>query len=391
MRVLLSFPGRLDGHATATSARNQVLGLHDLGVQVTVFVTTVGDAGLPDGVRVHETRRFGPQRKLRVPHRAISAPQFHIFHDLIVSRFVARNAERYDVVHAWPRACLHTLRAARSAGVRALRESPNEHTASGFAASAQACRDIGVGLPPDHSHRFDAEVLAREEAEYAAASGILVPSEFVRASFIARNWEPDRLLRHSYGCDIGHFTPDPRPRDARQPFRAAFIGRGDPTKGLHVALEAWRRSGLSESGRLEVCGSVMPEYAAAMKETLADPSVHVRGFLADVAPVHRDADVLLLPSWTEGSALVAMEAQASGSVPLVSEACGQLGTPGETSLVHRTGDVDGLVMHLDSLNRDRDRLARMRANCIAMRDAISWQAAARRLAAAYELAARLPN
>jgi D-inositol-3-phosphate glycosyltransferase len=390
MRVLYSYPGRLDGAATATTARNQILGLHDLGVELTVCCTLIGKISLPDGIRVHQTRRFGPGTKLRVPHRAIGPSRILPLHDAIVSRHVTRNATQYDIVHAWPRACVRTLRAARAAGVRALRESPNEHTASGFAASAAACRSIGVCLPAGHSHRFDAAVLAREEAEYAAASAILVPSDFAHVSFVERGFAPERLLRHSYGCDLAQFTPDSSPHNKR-PLRAAFIGRGDPTKGLHVAIAAWRRSGVSRTGTFDVCGNLLPDYAAAMNESLAVPSVRVRGYIPDTANVHRDADVLLLPSWTEGSALVTMEAQASGCVPLVSAACGQLGVSGETSLMHRVGDADELAGHLDLLNDDRDMLARMRSNCIAMRDEVSWRAAARRLAGAYERAIRLPD
>jgi D-inositol-3-phosphate glycosyltransferase len=97
----------------------------------------------------------------------------------------------------------------------------------------------------------------------------------------------------------------------------------------------------------------------------------------------RAADVLLLPSLNEGSALVTYEAQASGCVLLVSDATGAPAEHMVHGLVHPAGDETALAEHLRLLTTDRDLLARLRGDVIAGRDRLSWDAAAGGLADAY--------
>ena len=115
----------------------------------------------------------------------------------------------------------------------------------------------------------------------------------------------------------------------------------------------------------------------------------VKGFVPDVAAVMRDSDVLLLPTVEEGSALVTYEAQASGCVPVVSDAAGARCTHLEDALVHEAGDVAALTEHLRLLAGDPDLLARLRARTLARRDELTWEQGARDLEGLYrELLAR---
>ena len=45
-----------------------------------------------------------------------------------------------------------------------------------------------------------------------------------------------------------------------QGLTAVFVGRGEPNKGLHLALRGWLDSGAAEHGRLLVCGEILPSY-----------------------------------------------------------------------------------------------------------------------------------
>jgi glycosyltransferase involved in cell wall biosynthesis len=57
------------------------------------------------------------------------------------------------------------------------------------------------------------------------------------------------------------------------------------------------------------------------------------------------------------------------------------------SLVHAVGDVDALTRHLTLLDEDRERLAEMRAACLAGAPALTWEAAGRQLLEVYERSA----
>jgi glycosyltransferase involved in cell wall biosynthesis len=295
----------------------------------------------------------------------------------------------FDLVHAWPRACLSTFAAARQVGLTSFRESPNPHTATAFAAAKAAAVSVGVSVPRDHSHFDDPERLAAEVREYAAADFILVPSEFVRTSYVELGLDPACLLPHRYGFDPERFPePDGPARTERDGFTALFLGSGEPRKGLHLALEAWASAALDEDSSLVVAGRLEAPYEAALRPLTDRASVRLIGFQRDTGGLLRGSDVLLLPSLSEGSALVTYEAMASGVVPLVSSAAGAPVVDGVDGLVHDVGDVETLAAQLRLLHSDRHRLQRLRAAGLRRRDELNWAAAAKTLDGAYRLGLR---
>ena len=118
-------------------------------------------------------------------------------------------------------------------------------------------------------------------------------------------------------------------------------------------------------------------------DRLAHPSVELRGVTPTPIEELARADVLLLPSLEEGSALVTYEAQVAGCVPLVSRAAGALLDHDVHGLVHEAGDVETLTAQLDLLDRSPATLHRLRDAAMAHAPELSWEAAARSLLAAY--------
>jgi glycosyltransferase involved in cell wall biosynthesis len=240
-------------------------------------------------------------------------------------------------------------------------------------------------LPPDHHHRYDARQLRRELEEFAAADFLLVPSAYVERTFLDRSFPPERLLRHRYGFDPAFFGRSASASPANgDGLTVLFVGRGEPNKGLHHALQAWVDSGVGERGRLLLCGDVLPAYRERLGSLLAHPSVHDLGFVDDVGSLMGSADALMLPSLSEGSALVTYEAQAAGCALLVSEAAGAHCEHMQEGLVHAPGDVAMLTEHLRLLDDDRDLLHALRRRALANADRLTWAAAGERLLSAYE-------
>jgi glycosyltransferase involved in cell wall biosynthesis len=167
-----------------------------------------------------------------------------------------------------------------------------------------------------------------------------------------------------------------------------FVGRCEPRKGLHYALEAWHRSGAPAHGRFVICGAYVPGYRDVLAGWLDGASVEERGYVTDVSGEMRKADVLVLASIEEGSALVTYEARASGCVLLVSEAAGAKLEDGRHGFVHRVGDVDQLASQLQALMADRALLQRLRSDSLADLDSLTWSAAAGTQCALYEQAIR---
>lgn len=378
LHVWYSFPHTLGSPGIGTTALSQVRGLAESGVRLQVFCTFSRAEPLAD-VAFSETLRIGGRR---LPHRAIGVQRAYRLHDWLVARALRRTRTPPDVIHAWPGACLVTFAAARRAGVLSLREAPSPHTASAFERASNAAAELGLEVPPGHSHRPDPKRLAKEIAEFDAADFVLVPSDYVARSFVDHGHAPDRLLRHRYGFEPSAF-PEPPPREPDRPFTVVFMGRGEPNKGLHHALRAYVEAGLSGVGRFLICGRIQPSYRTVIADLLARSGAEELGFVDDAGGVLRGADVLVLPSVTEGSALVVFEAMASGAVPVVSDASGAPVIPGADGLVHAVGDVATLACDLAALAADPARLAAMRASALARRDELSWRTAGVELRDAY--------
>jgi glycosyltransferase involved in cell wall biosynthesis len=380
VRILYSFPEAVGKPGIGLTALKQVEGLAELGHAVTLMCTHLM-VGLPPSVRVHQTFTVGGRR---IPHRVLGFDRTYRMHDTIVANHLHKHPNSYDVVHAWPSAALETLRAARAIGVPALREAPNTHTDAAFEAVHAECARIGYQLPSTNSHARNPARLERELQEYDAATKVLVPSDHVAKTFLDRGVPDERLARHQYGYDPAQIPVLP---SENEPLRVLFVGRCEPRKGLHLALEAWARSGLGARGcKFLIAGRFAPHYERLCGAGLALEGVQVVGFIEDPARIYSMGHVLMLPSVEEGSALVTYEARGAGLVPLVSEAAGARCDHGRTGLVHAVRDIDAMVDHLHLAADPRAREA-MRAESLKELPSLTWRAAAARLSACYESAA----
>lgn len=376
LRIAYSFAFTLGDPGIGTTALHQVRGLIERGHEVTVCCTSLS-APLEGAARIVTTLTLAGRR---IPHRALGGLNAFRYHDFRVARTVARGS--FDIVHCWPRATLATARAARERGAKVVREAPNTHTAHAYETVARELETLGLPPARGHSHAGDARILALEEAEFRTADLVLAPSEFVRQTFLERGFEPDRLALHQYGCDVSRFA-GPRQPSGDGRLTALFVGRCEPRKGLHYALDAWLASGAAEHGRLVICGSFYPGYRELLRDRLAHPSVEVAGFVPDPAPLMRASDVLLAPSIEEGSALVTYEAQAAGCVLLASDAAGARCEHLVHGLIHPARDVETLTEHVRMVDRDRDLLERLRSASVARREELDWARAAEVLEGVY--------
>ncbi|MFZ4519924.1 MAG: glycosyltransferase family 4 protein [Microthrixaceae bacterium] len=382
--VLLSTPFDLGLPGVATTAMRQAVTTHGAGCDVSVICSGVlPTVRLPHGVAVTTTLTLAGRS---VPRRVVGRRRALDLHDRRSADLLRRDPERFDVVHVWPGACRRTLMAAKELGIPALRESPSAHTATALEESAREQAVVGISLPARHAFADNPEKIRREEEEYELAHAVVAPSDYVVDTFMARGFPREHLLRDRYGFDPATCAaprgPDPRDRPEHR-FTAVFVGRCEPTKGLHYALDAWHRSGAAASGRFIIVGDWVPGYAEALQEQLDHPSVELRPFTAAVGPVMREADVLVLASVTEGSALVTYEAQACGTSLLVSDHSGAVMTDGVQGMVHPARDVDVLTTQLAEVHRDPDLRRSLRTAALAARDDLTWDAAGRDLAALY--------
>lgn len=384
MRVLYSFPDVVGKAGIGWVAYHQVRGLLEAGVNVILFCTSIHP-----GIELSRIQRLVTTLavgRVRVPHRALGVDRSFRYHDWRVARALTRLRNEVDLIHCWPRGVIRSAAVAQSMNLPVLREVPNTHTAHAFEVVEREHRALGVRVPPGQTHTFDARVLALEEAEYRAADRLLVPSPLSERTFLERGFPPEQLALHGYGFDPERFSPGPARRSGDGPLTVLFAGRCEPRKGLHHALRAWHESGLAERGRLILCGNFVSGYRELLEPHLSHPSVELRGFVSDLETTMKEADVLLLPSLEEGSALVTYAAQGCGCVPVVSDAAGARCTHLRDGLVHEAGDVRALSEHLRMLDGDRALLKRLREATLQTAQTLTWGDATKRLIAIYEQA-----
>jgi len=385
VRVLYSFPHKIGDGRICHTAWQQVAGAAAAGGELTVFPGVV-HRRLPDGVHVSPTLARG---RWRLPYRALGRVKTLALHDRIVARRLERIAGQVDVVHTWPLGALETLRTAKALGIPTVLERPNTHTRYAYTVVQEECDRLGVPLPPDHEHAYNEEILAKEEAEYALATKLLCPSDFVLQTFVDQGHGREQLVRHFYGFDHDRFFPaDGGERDG---LTALYVGVAAVRKGLHFALEAWLASRASERGRFLVAGEILPDYERKLAPMLAHPSVHVLGHRDDVPELMRRSDVLVLPSIEEGSALVTSEAAASGCIPLVSAVSSGVCVHDVNALVHTPRDVATLTEHLTAVADSTELRERLRAGCLRTAHDFTWAKAGERLLEVYrDVAGRAP-
>lgn len=375
--VLYSFPGAIGGPGFGVIAWHQVNQLVLEGHNVTLVVGSVARPVVGIRAIVRSLDLVG-----RIPERTIGRARAFAWHDWRARRVLASGT--FDIVHTWPLAAARTLELAKRLGVTGIREAPNTHLAQACTLVSREYARLGLAIPLAWSKFGDGDRLELEEREYAAASALLVPSDAVAQSFAMRGFDPARLIRHQYGFDPANIRVPVR--EAEHPFTAVFIGRCVPRKGLHYALEAWLSSRASESGRLLIYGAFDDDYRDVLRESLAHPSVIVCGPTPKPGSAYAKADVLLLPSVEEGSALVTYEAQGAGVIPLVSSASGAAVEHGVNGLVHEAGDTATLAAHLDILYDNPKARRQLRAAALTEAQVLTWPVAGRVLVQAYRTA-----
>jgi glycosyltransferase involved in cell wall biosynthesis len=379
IRVLYSFPHKLGADRICSTAWHQVESLAKAGADVLAFPGVLHRA-LPENVKVRPTLAWG---KLRLPYKLTGRIRALALHDYIVARRLEKLAEQVDIVHVWPVAALETIKTANRLGIPTVLERPNANTRFAYETVQKECARLGVMLPPGHEYEYNTEILEKEEEEYSRAFRLLCPSDFVLKTFVDQGYSRHKLLRHFYGVDAHLFRPNGKSSEPGMRLTMLFVGVCAVRKGVHFALEAWLRSPAHKTGKFLIAGEFLPAYRDKLAPMLRDPSVEVLGHRKDVADLMRKADILVLPSIEEGSALVTSEARASGCVLLVSDAAGAICTHMENALVHHAGDVSGLAEHITLLHKDRRLLARLRANSLRTVPTITWESSGERLVQLY--------
>jgi glycosyltransferase involved in cell wall biosynthesis len=200
---------------------------------------------------------------------------------------------------------------------------------------------------------------------YRRVTTVATTSEALRIELLERfGVEATRATTILNGADIDVFNPDVELRNSPAPFDryCLFVGRLTPRKAADLLLEA-----LVEAPRVNCVFAGDGPERSKLEQLAAELGVTERvAFLGDVspqmlAPLYVRADLLVIPSFSETTPLVAFEAMACGTPVLSSRVAGlpDVVHDWSTGFLVKPGDVGQMAIAMRFLTADRPALVRM--------------------------------
>ena len=221
---------------------------------------------------------------------------------------------------------------------------------------------------------------------YEQADCILCPSKFVEQSFLSKGFSADRLIKVNFG-----FPPIARDvleynKTKNGVFRLLYVGQLHYRKGLHYAIEAFRK--LRHPKKEFIIVGPKTTFTGLEKTRIPD-GVYFTGPLKgeELQNQYRKANVFVLPSLEEGLALVQGEALSSGLPLIITHNTGgeDIIKNGREGFVVSPGEIDPLAERMQEM-ADNELLAEQMslAALETAKNLGSWSKASGRLIAQLE-------
>lgn len=217
----------------------------------------------------------------------------------------------------------------------------------------------GLTPPPEKLH-----ITQREEAIYAVADAITVPSRVAKRSFVAMGIPDTKVIVIPYGVRLDRFkkTQD-APGDS---FEVLFAGQVSVRKGIPYLLQAFAKL-RHPNKHLTVVGAVAAEMNALLQRLPTD-AVTFTGSLPQAGLIERmgRSHVLVLPSVEEGLALVQAQAMACECPVIATRATGaeDLFSDAVEGFIVEDRDVAALTERMQRLADDPALRAQMGAAAV---------------------------
>ncbi len=271
-----------------------------------------------------------------------------------------RQGKRLDALIGISGSSLRAGRLAQGHGAKFICDRGSTHQRFQEQTVSEEYRRWGV----DHPVSDERDTL-REEAIYAAADAITVPSSAACRSFLEMGVPAHKLHVIPYGVRLESFQPTADP--PQDEFHVLFAGAVSLRKGVPYLLQAFAALKHPRK-RLHIVGSVQSELKPILA-TLPQDQVDFLGTLPqpELAALMSRSHVLVLPSIEEGLALVQAQALACGCPVICSTATGgeDLFTDGQQGYIVPVRDIGALTDRLQRLADDPALQQGMRAKGIA--------------------------
>lgn len=255
---------------------------------------------------------------------------------------------------------LNASKKAKSKGKIVIAEAVNSHVQYQENLMKEEYESLNLQWQPFHDKEK-----ARRIEEYHIADYILMPSNFVKRSFIAAGFPESKLIRVPYG--FNQLTTNAEIEDSKKEntFTVLYVGSISVRKGLRYLIEAFRL--LSHPNKKLVI--VGPESNPnGLADIVIPDGVVFTGILKgqELEAAYKSASVFCLPSIEEGLALVLGEALSFGVPIIATENTGadDIIIDSEEGFIVPIRSSDAIAEKLQLLADDRQLYENMKAKAV---------------------------
>ena len=200
---------------------------------------------------------------------------------------------------------------------------------------------------------------------------ILVPSDYVKETLIENGVAESKIIIVPYGADLPKVTST-TPKKHNSKIRFIFVGHICQRKGIKYLLEAFSRFS-NANVELVLVGEIIGEDEGVKK--YRDLFTHISSVsYGELAELYYSADVFVIPSLHEGSALVVFEALAAGLPVITTFNTGSIVRDNEEGFIVPICDVDTLFEKMELLSKDSQLRNKMSLKAKERAKLFTWKA-----------------
>jgi glycosyltransferase involved in cell wall biosynthesis len=300
-------------------------------------------------------------------------PQNAYFWNHLFEQYVAhsiRSRKDYKGLIGWSGMSLEAIRTAKKANKITLVERGSSHILYQNNILKQEYKKL-LGI----DFEIDKRVIKKELQEYHEADFIVIPSVFVKQSFLEYGVPESKLFHNPFGVS-SFFKPSESPRK-NDKFRILYLGGMNIRKGLVYLFEALKSFNIPQNDFEVWFIGGMTDEIKPFYEKFKKPNWTHHGFIEEYNLTHyiNQCDVAIQPSLEEGLARVIPQVLGCGIPVIATTNSGgeDVIREGETGFVIPIRDSGSIQEKLQELYFDRTKLQSMKIKAAqSALEGLSW-------------------